>query len=655
MAKIVCIAEKPSVAQDIAKVVGATKRHLGYYEGNGYQVTWTYGHLCCLKAPEEYNDQWKRWSLSSLPMIPEKFGINLIADSSVKKQFAIIKNLFASAGMIVNCGDAGQEGELIQRWVMQKARVKCPVKRLWISSLTEETIRHGFSHLKPQKEYDNLYMAGLARATGDWLLGINATRLYTLKYGGKDQLLSIGRVQTPTLALIVNRQKEIDSFKPEPYWLLTTKYRGCIFQAVEGRFLQKAEAAKAMSSIQMESFQIDGISQKRGTEPPPQLYDLTSLQVDCNKRYGYTAEVTLNTIQSLYEKKLTTYPRVDTRYLSDDLYPQCLGIIQDLSLHFKEALPLLSRPLRKSSKVFDTGKITDHHAIMPTGKPAYGLSEREMNVYEMIVRRFICNFYGDCSFCSTMVTGHSGVVLFRTKGKEILDLGWKKIQSNLEEKAQEDEEPTLPIFVQGEKGPHTPILVEKQTTSPCPYTEATLLRAMETAGKFVENEEIRAALKQNGIGRPSSRAGIIETLCKRKYITREKKILVPSPTGFALIETIKSELLKSCELTGVWEKKLREIEAGCYDPSTFMKELQAQLVDIVQDVLSDKESNRILPCHYSSTSSVKAVGKSRFTQEIKSGMTCPLCGRGKIFKSKYNYCCSRWREGCNFTFPFEKK
>ena len=385
---IVCIAEKPSVAQDIAKVIGATKKLTGYFEGNGYQVTWTYGHLCCLKTPKEYNDQWKYWSLSSLPIIPERFGINLIADSGVKKQFAIIKKLYASADMIINCGDAGQEGELIQRWVMQKAQVKCSVRRLWISSLTEESIRTGFNHLKPQKDYDNLYMAGLARATGDWLLGMNATRLYTLKYGGKDQLLSIGRVQTPTLALIVQRQKEIDDFKPEPYWLLTTTYRGCVFQTEEGKYTDKAEATKALSLVERESFYIDGMTQKKSAEAPPQLYDLTSLQVDCNKRYGYTAEATLKTIQSLYEKKLTTYPRVDTRYLSDDIYQKCSGIIQDLSSRYKEAIPLLSSPLRKSRRVFDTKKVTDHHAIIPTGKPASSLSEKEQKVYDLIVQGY---------------------------------------------------------------------------------------------------------------------------------------------------------------------------------------------------------------------------------------------------------------------------
>ena len=652
---IVCIAEKPSVAQDIAKVIGATKRHTGYFEGNGYQVTWTYGHLCCLKAPEEYNEQWKRWSLSSLPMIPERFGINLIADAGVKKQFVIIKKLFASATMIVNCGDAGQEGELIQRWVMQKAQVKCPVKRLWISSLTDESIRQGFTHLKPQKEYDNLYLAGLARATGDWLLGMNATRLYTLKYGGKNQLLSIGRVQTPTLALIVNRQKEIDTFKPEPYWLLATKYRKCVFQAVNGKYTDKEHAKEVLSSILNDTFHVDVITQNKGTETPPQLYDLTSLQVDCNKRYGYTAETTLNTIQSLYEKKLTTYPRVDTRYLSEDIYPNCQGILKDLAVHFQEACPLLESPLRKSRKVFDTGKVTDHHAIIPTGKAVSCLSEKEQNVYEMIVRRFICNFYEDCSFCTTTVTGHSGIVQFKATGKEILDYGWKAIQSNTEEKTQKEEKTSLPRFIQGEQGQHDPMLVEKQTSAPSPYTEATLLRAMETAGKFVEDEELRAALKQNGIGRPSSRAGIIETLCKRNYITREKKTLIPSPVGTALVETIKSDLLKSCELTGLWEKSLREIESGHYDPDTFMKELKEQLVDIIHAVMSDIESHQLTSCCQTSKTTQKSVRKSRPSQKVKQGMPCPLCGQGKIFKAKYNYRCSRWKEGCNYSHPLEKK
>ena len=651
---IVCIAEKPSVAQDIAKVIGATRRLTGYYEGNGYQVTWTYGHLCCLKAPEEYNDQWKHWSLSSLPMMPEKIGINLIADPGVKKQFAIIKKLFASATMIVNCGDAGQEGELIQRWVMQKAQVKCPVMRLWISSLTEESIRQGFSDLKPQEEYDNLYMAGLARATGDWLLGMNATRLYTLKYGGRDQLLSIGRVQTPTLALIVKRQKEIDTFKPEPYWLLATKYRDCVFKAMEGKFTDKADAQKMLSSIQKEAFHVDVISRKRGTEAPPQLYDLTSLQVECNKRHGYTAEATLNIIQDLYERKLTTYPRVDTRYLSEDIYPKCQGIIHELAVHFREALPLLTTPLRKSRRAFDTEKVTDHHAIIPTGKSASGLSEKEMVVYEMIVRRFVCNFYVDCSFCTMTVTGHSGNVRFKATGREILEPGWKVILDYTEEKDDEEEMTTLPMFIQGEQGDHIPMIVERHTSAPCPYTEAMLLRAMETAGKFVEDEKLRAALKQNGIGRPSSRAGIIETLCKRKYILRKKNTLVPSPIGIALIETIKSDLLKSCELTGLWERKLREIETGRFSPVTFMNELKEQIVDVVHAVVSDRETHQITSCSQASMTSGNAFGKGRSSQKVKSGMACPLCGKGKIFKSKYNYRCSRWKEGCNFSRPIEK-
>jgi len=652
---IVCIAEKPSVAQDIAKVVGATKRLTGYYEGNGYQVTWTYGHLCCLKAPEEYNEQWKSWTLSSLPMIPEKMGINLIADSGVKKQFAIIKKLFASAGMIINCGDAGQEGELIQRWVMQKAQVKCLVKRLWISSLTEESIRNGFNHLKPQKDYDNLYMAGLARATGDWLLGMNATRLYTLKYGGKDQLLSIGRVQTPTLALIVNRQKEIDDFKQEPYWLLATTYRGCEFQAEEGKYTDKAEAMKALSLVQGKMFYVDCISQKKGREAPPQLYDLTSLQVDCNKRYGYTAETTLNTIQSLYEKKLTTYPRVDTTYLSDDIYPKCQRIMQDLSTRYKEAIPLLSTPLRKSRSVFDTEKVTDHHAIIPTGRISSSLSEREQKVYDLIVRRFVSNFYEDCTFWTTVAKGHSGTIQFKTTGKEIIGKGWKEIFANIDEFDPEEKKAILPNFTEGEHGTHIPELKEKKTSPPKPYTEATLLRAMETAGKFVEDEELRVALKQNGIGRPSSRAGIIETLFNRKYITREKGMLIPTSLGIALIGTIKSDLLKSCELTGLWEKKLREIEVGRYNPNAFINELKERLMDIVKAVVSDKEPRQISLCQNTTTVSRKTIRKGRSSQKVTVGMSCPLCGRGKIFKAKYNYRCSCWKEGCNYSHPFEKK
>ena len=606
---VVCIAEKPSVARDIARIIGANSSHQGYMEGNGYQVTWTFGHLCTLKEPHDYTPMWKTWSLSSLPMIPQRFGIKLIEEESIKKQFAIIEKLMQAADGIVNCGDAGQEGELIQRWVMQKAQAKCPVKRLWISSMTDEAIREGFRQLKDQAEYQPLYLAGLSRAIGDWILGMNATRLYTLKYGQNKQVLSIGRVQTPTLALIVNRQKEIDIFKPEPYWVLSTIYRDTTFTATQGKFLSKEEGEKAFQLIADKPFEVTSVQKKAGKELPPQLYDLTSLQVDCNKKFGYSAEMTLNLIQSLYEKKFTTYPRVDTQYLSDDIYPKCPGIMNGLfqtrfgnvAPYAELVRPLGGKPLKKDKKVFDTSKVTDHHAIIPTGVPPHGLSDMEQHVFDLVARRFIGAFYPECKFSTTTVLGKAGEVEFKVTGKEILDPGWRAVQyvaasqqqPTDEEKEKKDEERTLPTFVKGESGPHTPTLTEKQTTPPPYYTEATLLRAMETAGKFVEDEELRAALKENGIGRPSSRAGIIETLFKRHYIRRERKRLVATPTGIELIGLIKEELLKSCELTGIWEKKLRDIEHLKYDPAQFIQELKQQITVIVNQVLSDSTNRRI--------------------------------------------------------------
>ncbi len=607
---IVCIAEKPSVARDIARIIGANASRQGYMEGNGYQVTWTFGHLCTLKEPHDYTPMWKSWSLSALPMIPQRFGIKLIEDEGIKKQFAIIEKLMQAADGIVNCGDAGQEGELIQRWVMQKAQAKCPVKRLWISSMTDEAIREGFQQLKDQAEYQPLYLAGLSRAIGDWILGMNATRLYTLKYGQNRQVLSIGRVQTPTLALIVNRQKEIDNFKPEPYWVLSTIYRDTTFTATQGKFKNKEEGEAAFSLIEGKPFEVTSVQKKAGKELPPQLYDLTSLQVDCNKKFGYSAEMTLNLIQSLYEKKLTTYPRVDTQYLSDDIYPKCPGIMNGLfqtkfggQAPYADLIrPLGGKPLKKDKKVFDTSKVTDHHAIIPTGVPAQGLSDAEQHVFDLIARRFIGAFYPECKFSTTTVLGKAGEVEFKVTGKEILDPGWRVVQyvsssqqqpSDEDDKEKKDEERTLPTFVKGESGPHTPTLTEKMTTPSPYYTEATLLRAMETAGKFVEDEELRAALKENGIGRPSSRAGIIETLFKRHYIRRERKRLVATPTGIELIDLIKEELLKSCELTGIWEKKLRDIEHKTYDPAQFINELKQQITEIVRQVLADNENRRI--------------------------------------------------------------
>ena len=607
---IVCIAEKPSVARDIARIIGANASRQGYMEGNGYQVTWTFGHLCTLKEPHDYTPMWKSWSLSALPMIPQRFGIKLIEDEGIKKQFAIIEKLMHAADGIVNCGDAGQEGELIQRWVMQKAQAKCPVKRLWISSMTDEAIREGFQQLKDQAEYQPLYLAGLSRAIGDWILGMNATRLYTLKYGQNRQVLSIGRVQTPTLALIVNRQKEIDNFKPEPYWVLSTIYRDTTFTATQGKFKNKEEGEAAFSLIEGKPFEVTSVQKKAGKELPPQLFDLTSLQVDCNKKFGYSAEMTLNLIQSLYEKKFTTYPRVDTQYLSDDIYPKCPGIMNGLfqtkfggQAPYADLIrPLGGKPLKKDMKVFDTSKVTDHHAIIPTGVPAQGLSDAEQHVFDLIARRFIGAFYPECKFSTTTVLGKAGEVEFKVTGKEILDPGWRVVQyvsssqqqpSDEDDKEKKDEERTLPTFVKGESGPHTPTLTEKMTTPPPYYTEATLLRAMETAGKFVEDEELRAALKENGIGRPSSRAGIIETLFKRHYIRRERKRLVATPTGIELIDLIKEELLKSCELTGIWEKKLRDIEHKTYDPAQFINELKQQITKIVRQVLADNENRRI--------------------------------------------------------------
>ena len=619
---IVCIAEKPSVARDIARIIGATSSHDGYMEGNGFQVTWTFGHLCTLKEPHDYTPMWKSWSLTSLPMIPERFGIKLIDDQGIKKQFSIIEDLMQKADRIVNCGDAGQEGELIQRWVMQKAGAKCPVSRLWISSMTDEAIREGFSNLKDQADYQPLYLAGLSRAIGDWLLGMNATRLYTLKYGQNRQVLSIGRVQTPTLALIVNRQKEIDNFKPEPYWVLATVYRDTTFTATKGKFTSKEEGEQAFKTIEGKPFTVTKVEKKEGKEQPPQLYDLTSLQVDCNRKFGFSAEMTLNLIQALYEKKYTTYPRVDTQYLSDDIYPKCPQTMNGLyqTKFFGKAVyaefikPIGGKPLKKSKRVFDSSKVTDHHAIIPTGVIPQGLTDAEQKVFDLVARRFIGVFLPDCKFSTTTVLGEvqgDGVggdsceaIEFKVTGKEILDPGWRVVRGERsevkgektdgdDEKKQDDEERTLPTFVKGESGDHTPTLTEKWTTPPPYYTEATLLRAMETAGKFVEDETLRAAMKENGIGRPSSRAGIIETLFKRHYIRREKKRLVATPTGIELIDLIREELLKSCELTGIWEKKLRDIEAKKYDPQQFINELKAQVTDIVRDVMSDPTNRRI--------------------------------------------------------------
>ena len=710
---IVCIAEKPSVAHDIAEVLGAKVRKEGYFEGNGYQVTWTFGHLCTLKEPHEYTPSWKSWSLGSLPMIPPRFGIKLIDDPGIEKQFHIIERLMGQAEMIINCGDAGQEGELIQRWVMQKAGAKCPVKRLWISSLTEEAIREGFAHLKDQQEFQPLYEAGLSRAIGDWTLGMNATRLYTLKYGQNKQVLSIGRVQTPTLALIVNRQKEIENFVPKQYWELKTLYRDTLFSAIvrksdeelaeeaaqekETPAARKKAAPKEdanrgippitdrktgeelLQRIQNAPFTITDITAKKGTEAPPRLFDLTSLQVECNKKFSYSADMTLQLIQSLYEKKVATYPRVDTTFLSDDIYPKCPKILEGIKDYSRFTAPLAGKQLLKSKKVFDNSKVTDHHAIIPTGVQPQGLTDMEKRVFDLIARRFIAVFYPDCKFSTTTVTGEADSIEFKVSGKQILDPGWRVIfaKDTEEESKEGEEESVLPAFSKGESGPHQPQLNEKWTQPPRPYTEATLLRAMETAGKLVDNDELRDALKENGIGRPSTRAAIIETLFKRHYIRKERKNLIATPTGVELIQLIREELLKSAELTGIWEKKLREIERRNYDAATFLSELKQMVTDIVYTVLRDNSNRRVTvmpeepkaPAAKPAAREKKTEKKTttRKKKEAPSpapanslpegdaivGQPCPLCGKGTILKGKTAYGCSEWKNGCTFRKPFD--
>lgn len=733
---IVCIAEKPSVARDIADVLGARDKKDGYIEGNGYQVTWTFGHLCTLKEPHEYTPDWKSWRLEYLPMIPPRFGIKLISNPTYERQFHVIEGLMQKADMIINCGDAGQEGELIQRWVMQKAGARCPVKRLWISSLTEEAIREGFAKLRDATDFQPLYEAGLSRAIGDWLLGMNATRLYTMKYGQNGQVLSIGRVQTPTLALIVNRQLEIQHFVPKQYWVLNTVYRDTSFSALirksdeelalEAEKQQEAIAAgkkpkkeeenrgidpitdrvrgeELLARIKDEPFTVTSVTKKEGREAPLRLFDLTSLQVECNKKFAYSADDTLKTIQSLYEKKITTYPRVDTTFLSDDIYPKCPSILKGLRGYETLTAPLEGTTLIKSKKVFDNSKVTDHHAIIPTGQPPVNLTDLERRVFDLIARRFIAVFYPDCRFSTTTVMGETGGIEFKTSGKQILDPGWRVVfnynasaQDNNDEGTKDsgDEDRVLPAFVKGESGPHVPELVEKWTQPPRPYTEATLLRAMETAGKLVDNDELRDALKENGIGRPSTRAAIIETLFKRNYIRKEKKNLIATPTGVELIQTIHEELLKSAELTGIWEKKLREIERRTYNAAQFLEELKQMVAEIVASVLADRSNRRITV----QTSSVEKAGRTakssaadaseakpkketgkRAPRKKKAdaaaavspaaaittvatpvatatdelvGTPCPLCGKGTVIKGKTAYGCSEWRNGCSFRKPF---
>ena len=653
----VCIAEKPSVAREIAEVLGATQRKDGYIEGNGYQVTWTFGHLCTLKEPHDYTPNWKAWSLSSLPMVPPRFGIKLISNPTYEQQFKVIESLMQQAEMIINCGDAGQEGELIQRWVMQKAGAKCPVYRLWISSLTEEAIREGFRQLKEQSEFNRLYEAGLSRAIGDWLLGMNATRLYTLRYGQNRQVLSIGRVQTPTLALIVNRQAEIDNFKPEPYWELKTLYRNTTFSATKGKFTKKEEGEAFLESVKQADFTVTDISEKKGKEYAPRLFDLTSLQVECNKKYAFTADDTLKLIQSLYEKKVTTYPRVDTTFLSEDIYPKVPATLKGLVNYTELVQPLLDKKLPKSKRVFDNTKVTDHHAIIPTGVPARGLSDNEMKVYDLVARRFIAAFYPDCEISTTTVMGKVEKVEFKVTGKQILKPGWRVVfgaEAKDEEVNPQEENAVLPDFTKGESGPHQPILKETWTTPPKPYTEATLLRAMETAGKLVDNDELRDALKENGIGRPSTRAAIIETLFKRNYIRKERKSLYPTATGKELIGTIHEELLKSAELTGLWEKKLRQIERGTYEARTFLEELKQMVNQIVLNVLSDSTARRITietkPEEKPAEKKEKKERKPRKPRAPK--LVCPLCKKGTILRGKTAYGCSEYKNGCTFRLDY---
>ena len=702
---IVCIAEKPLVAQDIAKILGAHTKKEGYIEGNGYQVTWTFGHLCTLKEPHDYTPNWKSWSLSSLPMIPPRFGIKVKEHNpGIEKQFHIIEQLMQNADEIINCGDAGQEGELIQRWVMQKAGARCPVKRLWISSLTEEAIRDGFAKLKDQADFQSLYEAGLSRAIGDWLLGMNATRLYTIRYGQNKQVLSIGRVQTPTLALIVNRQLEIANFQPKQYWELKTNYRDTTFSALIRKsdeeiaaeeeknggkkkiienpgidpIANREEGEALVGRIKDLPFVVTSVSKKDGREFAPRLFDLTSLQVECNKKFAYSADETLKLIQSLYEKKAATYPRVDTTFLSDDIYPKCPGILKGLRDYEVLTAPLNGSTLPKSKKVFDNSKVTDHHAIIPTGVYAQNLTDMERRVYDLIARRFIAVFYPDCKISTTTVMGEVDKIEFKVSGKQILEPGWrvvfaKDVKETTEEKEEEDEN-VLPAFVKGESGPHVPDLNEKWTQPPRPYTEATLLRAMETAGKLVDNDELRDALKENGIGRPSTRAAIIETLFTRNYIRKERKNLIATPTGVELVQLIHEELLKSAELTGIWEKKLREIERKTYDARQFLEELKQMVSEIVMSVLSDNTNRRITiqdavaaqaeekakkePKKRERKPSVPKEKKPKATPAATSlttanadslvGQPCPLCGKGTIIKGKTAYGCSEWKNGCTY-------
>ncbi len=646
------MAEKPSVAKDIANVIGANQRKDGYYEGNGYQVSWTYGHLCTLKEPKDYVDEWKYWNLRYLPMVPSRFGIKVIEQDSIQRQFRIVERLVESATEIINCGDAGQEGEVIQRWVLLKAKCKVPIKRLWISSLTEEAIKEGFANLKEGDQFNNLYAAGSARAVGDWLLGINATRLFTKKFGHQKQVLSIGRVQTPTLAMIVNRQLEIDNFTSEEYWELRTIYRDTEFNSVLGKIKKEEKANYALEKISEEEFEITSFEQKEGKEKPPRLFDLTALQVEMNKKQGYSADETLKYIQSLYEKKLVTYPRVDTTYLPDDVYPKIPGILKNLKYYQELVSPLLGGKIRKSKQVFDNKKVTDHHAIIPTGVTPSGVSVEEKRVYDTVVKRFISVFYPDCIVSNTTVLGEVLKLEFKATGKQILTPGWRDVYAKESNKSKSKEEDIMPVFEKGEKGPHEPRVDKKKTSPPKPYTEATLLRAMETAGKQVDDEEMRELLKDNGIGRPSTRANIIETLFRRRYIARNRKSIIATQTGIDLIRVIENETLKSPQLTGDWERKLRLIEKGEFHPDQFKKELVEMVVGLTNEVLFNENNHTITILDEEELKEKKKKKKSPSKKIEITELKCPKCKEGSLMKGKKAYGCERFKEGCKFIIPF---
>jgi len=656
----VCIAEKPSVAKDIANVIGATQRKDGYYEGNGYQVSWTYGHLCTLKEPKDYVDEWKYWNLRYLPMVPSRFGIKVIEDDGIQRQFNIVKRLVQNATEVINCGDAGQEGEVIQRWVLLKSQCKVPIKRLWISSLTEEAIKEGFANLKEGAKFNNLYAAGSARAIGDWLLGINATRLFTKKFGQQKQVLSIGRVQTPTLAMIVNRQLEIDNFKPQDYWELRTVYRETEFNSVLGKIKKEEKANYALEKIKEEPFEITSFEQKEGKEKPPRLFDLTALQVEANKKNGFSADQTLKHIQSLYEKKLVTYPRVDTTYLPDDVYPKIPNILKGLQ-YFKElTAPLLEGKIRKSKQVFDNKKVTDHHAIIPTGVPPSGITPDEQKVYTTVTKRFIAVFYPDCTVSNTTVLGEVLKLEFKATGKQILEPGWRAVYDSDKKKTKDKEENLMPVFEKGEKGPHEPRVDKKTTTPPKPYTEATLLRAMETAGKQVDDEEMRELLKDNGIGRPSTRANIIETLFRRRYIERNRKSILATQTGIDLIQIIDNETLKSPQLTGDWERKLRLIEKGEFQPDQFKKELVEMVVGLTNEVLFNSKEKSITLIDDAKKPARSADGEEKPKKKKAASkkvdittLDCPKCKQAKLIKGKNAYGCGNYKNGCKFVLPFK--